>query len=336
MNNNADCEKRAYMVPEKAFGNLLWAVHLLRRKAGFENIRFFSNPGMSFSSREVERIQLAGCTDDSGDGQPEYKVFVNTGGLCSDAGPLPLWFDELLAQEDIDDAPVGDFLDLFSNRFVGLLYAAWRANNIAISYEPTGKDPVSQVLFSILGISDTQEKTSLEPDPARLLGYAGTLGQRPRSAMALECLLKSYFPAVPIRIRECIKKMIRISNHQRCRLGQQGSTLGDDMHIGERIADISGQFRIEIGPLDLESFETFLPLGRCHDSLVRLVTLYVSYSHGWDIALRIKSDSIPLLRLGDKKHPGTRLGYTSWLVTQPRKEATLQFNPLRRQSRKKI
>jgi type VI secretion system protein ImpH len=336
MNNSAEDEKRAYMVPDKAFGNLLWTSHLLCRKVGFKNIRFYSNPGMSFSSREVERIQLSGCFDDSDDGQPDYKVFVNTGGLCSDAGPLPLWFDELLAQEDIDDAPVGDFLDLFSNRFVGLLYAGWRANSTAISYVPGGKDSVSQLLFSIIGLLDAQEKISHEPDPARLLGYAGTLGQRPRSAAALQCLLRSYFPSVPIRIRECIKKMIRISKHQRCRLGQQGSTLGGDMHIGERVADISGQFRIEIGPLDLESFETFLPKGKYHDSLVRLVALYASYSHGWDISLRIKGDSIPLLRLGDKKDPGTRLGYTSWLVTQHRKEATLVFNPLRRQSRKKV
>jgi len=312
-------------VSEKSFGDLLWTTYLLSKWSSLKEIRFRGNPGMRFRPREVENVLYP-----SGKEKEQItQVYTNIGGLVGDSGPLPFWFEELLAQEDEDDAPVGDFLDIFSNRFIHLLFEAWCLHNPFVSYKTGGKDPISRIIFSILGMPDVfwEDQAEKTPKPARLLGYAGTLGARPRSAVGLQCILKSYFLTIPIRILEFVKRMVRIPQDQRFRLGSQGSMLGSDASLGNRVADVAGRFRIEIGALSLELFEKFLPGGMYHDPLLRLVRLYISYTLEWDVALKIKGDTIPSLCLGTDQSPGARLGYTSWLLTRHRKEDKLVFHP---------
>ena len=316
------------LVPKHAYGDLLWSIHLLLRRVALESVRFRNNPGMHFRAREVEKILSREVEVPGMKAEVRHEVHVNTGGLAGVGGPLPFWFEELLAEEDPDEffiaypssqqaeeggnAPVGDFLDIFSHRFILLLYRAWVSQNSFTAYQRGGQDAISRILFSILGMPESEDYFSAFR-PARLLGFGGLLGHRSKSAVGLECLLRAYFFGLPIGVRQFVLRWVKIPQTQKCQLGIQGCHLGQDVSIGERVADISGQFRVEIGPLSLDAIREFMPGGDKYKALAELVHLYVGHAHAWKLALRIKTISIPRLRLGHNGVGAPRLGYTSWL-----------------------
>jgi len=73
--------------------------------------------------------------------------------------------------------------------------------------------------------------------------------------------------------------------------------------------DRQHKFRIHLGPLTLEQYESLLPGGRLIVKLVDWVRLYLCFELDWDVRLRLKRDDVPRLELG----AGRRLGWTTWL-----------------------
>jgi predicted component of type VI protein secretion system len=98
------------------------------------------------------------------------------------------------------------------------------------------------------------------------------------------------------------------------------------------VADRSGWFRIEIGPLALSSYRDLLPRARRLGALVRLTRLYLADPLAFDVRVILRGPEVPALRLGARAD--LPLGQMTWLSprgTDGRATlSTRRLDPLRR------
>jgi type VI secretion system protein ImpH len=79
--------------------------------------------------------------------------------------------------------------------------------------------------------------------------------------------------------------------------------------LGSRVWDRQHKFRIHLGPLTLDQYESFLPGGTPLGKLVDWVRTYLCFELDWDVRLLLHQHEVPSVKLGG----GQRLGWTSWL-----------------------
>ncbi len=88
--------------------------------------------------------------------------------------------------------------------------------------------------------------------------------------------------------------------------------LGVSAVIGEKVWQRQDKFRLSLGPLSLDEYESFLPIGKSFDQLVAAVRNYAGLEYIWEVNLILKKEEKPVTCLGKSG----RLGWTSWLKTK--------------------
>jgi type VI secretion system protein ImpH len=249
-------------------------------------------------------------------------------GLYGVSSPLPTYFSETIATQAQEDEPdsLRDFLDIFNHRLYLLLYRVWKKYRHYLHFQSDGADQLTSYMLSLLGSgidafsdfgysedSDRRDKKT-NSLAIRLLTYAGLTRQFPHSAAGLRTLLHSFFDGIPVKIQEFVPRWVSLPEKALPQLGTKHEgiepKLGETMIIGERVLDFNNKFRVILGPFSLEKFQSFLPDGCNAVILHRLVQLYAPNHLEFDVALLLKKDEVPPLKLGDKY---ARLGRISWL-----------------------
>ncbi len=288
-----------------------------------EGIRFQPNTSMSFPAADVQKVEHVELPE------LDEKIFlmtVNFMGLYGVSAPTPVYFSEMICTADSDEDPLRSFLDIFNHRLISLFYRAWKKYRYHITFLADAGDPISGYLLSVCGLGIKTLRKTTELPVTNLIRYTGIISQRPPSAAALGGFLADYFEDIPVRVEQFILRWIRISEEYQNRLGKGtgNSKLGIDLYAGEWLKDRSGKFRIALGPLGLEQFENFLPGGAQFEILRQLTSLYAPDLLEFDIKLILKGEEIPNLWLAAT---GTaRLGYSSWLISRQRDDATIVFD----------
>jgi type VI secretion system protein ImpH len=131
----------------------------------------------------------------------------------------------------------------------------------------------------------------------------------------LAAIIRQYF-RVPARLEEFVGHWLVLARRDRTYLGPESKTLGVSAIAGGRVWDHQSKFRIHIGPLTLDQYESFLPAARLANEgatllrkLVDWVRFYLCLELDWDLRLHLKKEEVPALRLGVKG----QLGWTTWL-----------------------
>jgi type VI secretion system protein ImpH len=272
-----------------------------------EPIRFVGNISLGFPASDIERIDR--IEDESG--QVRYRMMVNFLGLYGQSSPLPAWYTEDLVHEEIDEHAVKDFLDLFQHRAVSLLQRCWTKYRYYREYRHDGSDPISQWLFSLMGVLHPSLRSGTSLNWQRLLAYAGIIAMRNHSAPMIRGVMAHYFPDTPIRIEQFIEQMSPIAEEQWARLGAANCRLGEDLTIGERVPDCGSRIRVSLGPLGFARFRRFLPDGADHAAAKDLVNVLLIDQLECELELILREDQIPPLRL--EANSPCRLGWSSWL-----------------------
>ena len=285
-------------------------------------------------------------------GEPRWELAVNFLGLAGGFGPLPPPFTEAIVQQArAGDTATSDFLDIFNHRLVSLLYRARRKHRPALNRGTPDQGPFARYLYSLIGLgTDGLHGRMAVPDRV-LLNHAGVLAQQPRSLHGLERLLSDHF-GVEVRALPLQGRWLTLDDTQTTRLGQRNSTLGNGAVLGSRAWDQQAAVVLEVGPLGLEDFRSFLPDGHAARALRDLAAFYVGPGIDTDVRLRLKPSDVPGTRLvgANRLHLHTprtladrprvagvrlggagrlltragpdapRLGWTTWLTTRPRTE----------------
>ena len=285
-----------------------------------EAVRFKSTVGLTFPASDV--AELIRPTDAS----TPSTMAVQFLGLAGSLGPLPTPYTELLLERIWQkDTALRDFLDVFNHRLVSLLYRVQKQHRIGLDTSPPHQNHVAPYLYAFMGLGTPGLRGRLPDMDRALLSYAGLVAQQPRSMVGLEALLADYFH-VPVTGHQFVGQWYDLEADQLTTIGVSGQNqyLGHGVALGTRVWDQSGKLELHLGPLTLKAFLDLLPNGMGFRALCALTQFYVGYACDVSFRLTLKPSEIPTTRLSSVS--GSRLGWTSYLITSEGSENTAQVH----------
>jgi type VI secretion system protein ImpH len=274
-----------------------------------EPMRFGQKPDLAFPTSTLESFE-----EQSG-GRPP-KLNVRFFGLFGSNGPLPIQFTDFVSERmrNVRDTTLSAFLDIFHHRLISLFYRAWAVNQKSVDYDRPDESRFPIYIGSVFGGNhrNSEPKDSLPPN-AKLF-YSGHLSGKTQNAEGLESIISDFFD-IPTNVDSFIGQWLVVPKKYRSQLGhsEDCASLGINSMLGEKIWEINNRFRIQLGPMDLSRFETFLPTEASFKNLSDWVAFYTSSQFQWDVQLILKAADIPPIQLGGN----SRLGWTTWLKSQP-------------------
>jgi type VI secretion system protein ImpH len=270
-----------------------------------ERIRIRPHNALAFPATDVKRIDIID------DATPRAQVTATFMGLYGVDSPLPVYFYDEIASDSEDVQPLRSFLDIFNHRLYAFFYRSWKKYRPALHYRPPGEDRHSERVRCLAGLGTRGALAGARVSAMRLAAFAGLLSARVRHAEGLQKLLSDALEDITVEVHENVPRWVPIP--ERGTLGGNGLgtlVLGKSATLGQRVFDLSGKFRLVLGPLTLEQYRALLPGAGCAQIVSYLVRLYVRDFLDFDVELRLRTEEIPTLRLGGME---ARLGRTTWL-----------------------
>ena len=271
-----------------------------------EAVRLGQEPSVAFAQSSLAHVAPATA-------QRPPRLEVRFFGMLGPNGPLPLHLTEFARARIIHhgDQTFARFLDISHHRFLEMFYRAWAQAQPTVSLDRPKEDRFGGWLGSLAGYgSPAMRERDALPDFAKL-HFTGLLNRQIRNAEGLGKLLAGFFK-VPVAVEQYVGHWMPVPPAERTRLGSAFSQLGANMVVGARVWDRQHKIRVQVGPLTLQQYQSFLPGHEGVEQLAAAVRNYVGFEFEWDARLVLKADEVPKLKLGGSG----RLGYTSWLGTR--------------------
>ncbi|MDR0576867.1 MAG: type VI secretion system baseplate subunit TssG [Candidatus Accumulibacter sp.] len=212
----------------------------------------------------------------------EYYRLENTQvGLYGTLGPLPtLYTEELLDEARADRDVVRSFLDLVNNRVAHLFCRAEGYYDYARRLVEQGDADMRFMLYSLMGQAYPELRPAHPPRPLAL-----ELLAQARTADGLANYLESELPWPEVRVEECVLRDAPIPREQRCRLGKANTRVGENLVVGESLADVTGKIRIHLRNLPEERLQDYLDGAPGNAGLRAHVSRYMDEALEFDLVL---------------------------------------------------
>jgi type VI secretion system protein ImpH len=306
-----------------------------------ERLRFRPDVSLSFPATDVARLHTFRdpLTDEE-----RLLLEVHFLGLYGVSTPLPLHYavsvvraTEAVGTEEAGGAPpdegvlvpgshpVRDFLDLFHNRLIALFYRSWLKYRYERAFPLQQRDVITGYLLWLIGCAPEWTEATLGVPPVRLLRYAGTLTQHPRSATTLAGLLWDWWGGIPVRVEQFVGQWVPLDPADLNRIGLRNSRLGVDLTVGDQVYDLAGAFQIAIGPVDWDTYVTFVPGGSRFQQTCDLARLYCCDPLAFNLHVTLEPGQVPPLPLVSDARAGA-LGLTTWLCSGDVGEVSVSFS----------
>lgn len=280
-----------------------------------ETVRFQPLLSLAFPRSGIRRLERA---DEE---REAYRMVVTFMGLYGPSGVLPRHYTDLLiALQDEKKGGLRAFLDMVNHRFISLFYRAHAKYRPASGLRSDGTDPISRVLFDLMGMAEPPiRKRAGLLERGRLLRYCGLFTQKPRSLKALEAVLRDFLGGIPVHVEQFVGNWVRVTREDQGRLLRRPgkNRLGHNVIVGVRVRDVAGKFRVRLGPVDLRQYLDLQPETEAYGELCMLVREFVGDHLSFDVQLVLRSDEVPSLELRPSGWPPMRLGRTSWIRSAP-------------------
>lgn len=282
-------------------------------------------------------------------------LVVNFFGLFGPQGALPITYTQTLCELDTHSqtrnsstrTALRDWLDIFNDRMMALLYHAWQKYRMPVGYlrsawrrPPTlpmqTPDRITQALFNIIGLGTPALRNRLrvlgpgaaeecrvgglgcEPlvriEDRAILAYAGAFARRRAGAHELRTILADYFD-LPIEVQTLTGQWLDLPLSAQTKLeeGENSGRLGVNTVAGEKIWDSGSKFRLRIGPLLYRDFVGYLPdptpipERKTIYLLSQLTRLYVGAELDFEIQLVLHNFEVPDCLIQDVEEGGLGL-----------------------------
>lgn len=286
-------------------------------------IKYKTNLTLNFPASEIQVLKKIE-NDNGGETAPKEltELTVNFMGLIGPLGVLPRHYTDFLLvhKARYKDTTAHQFFDLFNHRAISLFVKAWEKYRFYIGYERNQTRNTMRYLLDLVGMGTTGLQERLINNESGIMDemlvyYSGLNAQRPHSAVALTTILQDYFK-IKVEILQFQGRWLRLESDQYTRLGSKGvfNKLGDSTVIGKLVWNQQTKFRICIGPMNKQLFDSFLPVGNAFIALKEFVNWYKSLEQDFDIQLVLRKEEVSGCCLGDTG--STRLGWSTWLGSQ--------------------
>jgi type VI secretion system protein ImpH len=262
---------------------------------------FSMSPSLGFAASDVTDLKFL---------ENNYRKLETTFfGMSGAQSPLPSFLLEQLLHED-EQGVRKLFMDFFNHRLITLVYQVWRKYRYYLRFREGASDHFSAQLFALVGLADEQLRGDTPINWCKMLAYSGMLAGRSRSPQVVSGIIAHCFDLESVSIRQWELRYVFIPESQKMRLGKDNTSLGQDSVIGKQIKDRMGKFVICIEELTQSRFHDFLPTGKDHEAVIKLVTFILREQMAFDLELGLREDEAPAMRLGGQR--SARLGWTSF------------------------
>lgn len=288
------------------------------RRPADEPIRLGQVADLSFAPSALHAVEPGTATS-------RPRIDVRFFGLFGPNGPLPYHLTEYARQRLMHhgDASFARFADMFHHRLLLLFYRAWAQAQPTVGLDRPQDDRFAAYVGSLVGIGAPElQGRDAAPDHLKL-HFAGLLSSQVRNADGLSALLSGYLRR-PARVEQFAGAWLELPRSERTRIGgarsrrtNASAALGGGAVLGQMVWDRQHNFRVHVGPLDYDEFETLLPQGKALPAVIALVEQYIGVELSWDLKLVLRPEQVKPCRLG--RHG--RLGWTTWLGTKNRQRS---------------
>lgn len=282
------------------------------RQAFDQVLRFRNSVSLAFPASEIEHVQAEFRPGDaSGSAFARIHITPTFFGLLGAGGTLPLHDTERAGMTSTADERWQPFIDLLSNRTIGLFYEAWGKYRVEHGLIARGRDDLLPRLNALAGAAPHGSV------PAQVTAfYAGLLRTRPIAASTIERVLGDYF-GVGVRLEEFVGAWDPVPAGMRATLGITDPTLGYGAVLGTRLWRHDLRVRLHIGPLGEEQAKAFRPHGPSHIALQDMVSLFAVPSVQYEIRLVLDKPCIRPLTLRTRGPDRRHLGWNAFLTGTP-------------------
>jgi type VI secretion system protein ImpH len=246
-----------------------------------EPIRLGQDPDLTFAPAPLARFG-----SEPGGAKPRLQVRLF--GLFGPNGPLPTHLTEYAGsaaqcrRPDVQPLP-----GRVPSPVRGAVLRAWAQAQPHVNRESPEADRFGGYLGALVGVRPSAARNrDTVPDVAKLF-HVGVLIRHVRNAEGLQSILRHFFK-VPIRIEQFVLHWMALGADERTRLGRPGAILGHSALAGGRVWDAQHKFRVVIGALTLQEYESFLPGGARLRKLIDWIAFYLSHELDWDLRLILK------------------------------------------------
>jgi type VI secretion system protein ImpH len=259
------------------------------------SVRCIPDTSLAFPASDIQRIREKRGT---------VELVLSFMGLIGVSSPLPIYFSEYVSRFEENALPLIDFLNIFNNRFYILFYRSWKKYRFVRALSAGKSDPFVRRIAFMSGLNP--DLLTIKEN-FKLLAYCGFFATKCRGKSALMTMLSDFYGGLPVAIKEYSPRWVVIHNPPKIGLD---SRLGVSSVLGTTKWDVAGKFRVSVGPLPRETFETFLPGSDNIKKMKDLVRCFLSDPLDFDIEVRLQSRELVPVILGKDN---TRLGETSSL-----------------------
>ena len=280
-----------------------------------EPVRVGQEPSLSFAPASFSRFEAA--TDVS---PPRLRQHFF--GYLGPNGPLPVHLSDFIRERFINhgDPTWVAFLDTFAHRFSLHFYRAWASSRPAVALDRPGEDAFRLRVGALVGAGTAARNHRDEIHDDARLHFAGWLTRRVHNAESVEAVLCSYF-GVPVRLERWVGHWMALPPGELTRLGrgEASRSMGMGAMLGQRAWDRQHRVRLHLGPLSLDQYRLFLPIGPARPELQRWMQQLLGDELEWDAELVLEQQEVPATRLGQTLGGNApRLGWVSWLGQRTR------------------
>lgn len=273
------------------------------KRPASDAVRLGQSPQLSFAPASLSQFER----DKAGRPRLSVRFF----GLFGPQGPLPLHLTELAHERDLNhDAGLRRFADVFHHRALSFFYRIWREGQPTANRDRPEQDRFLDYLGALIGHAGPRWRRLDHVAPEAKRHFAAHLGRLARTPEGLTAILSEYF-GIRVQVQCFQPHWMSLEREAQTRLGGPAETsrLGLGATLGRRVRDAQYGVLIELGPMDLKSYEAMLPGGPALASLEDWIKTYLGAE--WFVRARylLRADEVPAARLGGRG----RLGWSTWL-----------------------
>ena len=274
------------------------AVRLVEQARPPRRLRYRNRLSLAFPPNQIENI--------SDDGDDLVRLTPAFMGLLGSHGVLPLHYSERINRYErtSNDGGPRAFLDVLSHRPLAMFYLAWAKHRPECMATADGEDGFLAMLLALSG-----DAPDAAVDHETLARYAMQIRSRSVSAPLLAGIYSEYFN-VRFVVEQLIGQWQPLAAGHQAQLGKANVDLGAGVMLGERIYGCDARVRLRIGPLDKESYETFLPGRSAAKRMKAMLGLHCGIGMTYEVRLIQRADDVCLPCLDGER----RLGVNACLV----------------------
>lgn len=233
-------------------------------------------------------------------------------------GALPLnTTEEVMRWVEAGDRAFVEFTDLFLTRFLQLYFRSWSDAHPIAQFDHPGDDRYASYLLGMAGIGTPAFRDLDKTDDILKLGLSALAAGRVKSPVRLRQMLSLVLSA-DVEVEENVPLWMPFEPDSLSALGTQGSTLGQNVTLGEKVCSVNEKICLHIQVANYDAYRRFLPGGPDHARLADITFWYLGRTIDVDVALWLPSTEVRASVIGQ----AGELGWTASVAPDAGEEGT--------------